>query len=343
MADRTISLDSFIQPFNEHWLGVQIVVYRLMLQTFGLGTYMPYLAVLAALHVVVVLEVYAIARRSSGPWIAAMAGDRPGLLRERLREPVLVHADGLPDLDRAGTGGHAAPGRSPDDGPDRRRDGAPDGRDDDLRIRHLHARLRRAGPAPGPRPMAGRAGDVRARAHLRRVVRRVRAFRRRQRARPVHAGRHPERPEVRPGRRRDRVRVRPGRSGRMLGIVASGVLAVGPARAGRPPPTDPRRGPWPPSAPSSSSTRSWASSGRSCSMAPPNTADTHTSPGSSRCLGLVGAGRTAATPGRTVAVGPGRDRGARRRLHAGPGLERLAAAGRSRSSSRTGRPIPGRS
>ena len=73
MADRTISLDSFIQPFNEHWLGVQIVLYRLLLQTFGLGSYMPYLAVLAALHVVVVLEVYVVARRSSGPWIAAMA------------------------------------------------------------------------------------------------------------------------------------------------------------------------------------------------------------------------------------------------------------------------------
>jgi len=73
MADRTISLDSFIQPFNEHWLGVEIVLYRVMLQAFGLGSYMPYLAVLAALHLVVVLEVYAVARRSSGPWIAAMA------------------------------------------------------------------------------------------------------------------------------------------------------------------------------------------------------------------------------------------------------------------------------
>jgi hypothetical protein len=73
MADRTISLDSFIQPFNEHWLGVTIIVYRLMLQAFGLGSYMPYLALLAALHVVVVLEVYSVARRSSGPWIAVMA------------------------------------------------------------------------------------------------------------------------------------------------------------------------------------------------------------------------------------------------------------------------------
>lgn len=73
MADRTISLDSFIQPFNEHWLGVTIVVYRLMLEAFGLGTYMPYLGLLAALHVIVVVLVYAVARRSTSPWLAAAA------------------------------------------------------------------------------------------------------------------------------------------------------------------------------------------------------------------------------------------------------------------------------
>ena len=73
MADRPITIDSFIQPFNEHWLGVQIVVYRLMLQTFGLGSYMPYLALLAALHVVVVVELYLVARRTTAPWIAVLA------------------------------------------------------------------------------------------------------------------------------------------------------------------------------------------------------------------------------------------------------------------------------
>ena len=73
MADRTIVIDSFIQPFNEHWLGVTIVIYRLMLQTFGLGTYMPYLALLAALHVIVVLEVYLVARRSTAAPLAALA------------------------------------------------------------------------------------------------------------------------------------------------------------------------------------------------------------------------------------------------------------------------------
>ena len=72
MAERPISLDSFLQPFNEHWLGVTTVIYRLMLDAFGLSTYMPYLALLALLHVIVVVEVYLLARRAAGPWIGAV-------------------------------------------------------------------------------------------------------------------------------------------------------------------------------------------------------------------------------------------------------------------------------
>jgi hypothetical protein len=72
MAERSISLDSFLQPFNEHWLGVTTVIYRLMLGAFGLSSYMPYLALLAILHVVVVLEVYVLARRAAGPWLGAL-------------------------------------------------------------------------------------------------------------------------------------------------------------------------------------------------------------------------------------------------------------------------------
>ena len=72
MAERSISLDSFLQPFNEHWLGVTTVVYRLMLGAFGLSSYMPYLALLAAMHVIVVLEVYVLARRAARPWLGAL-------------------------------------------------------------------------------------------------------------------------------------------------------------------------------------------------------------------------------------------------------------------------------
>ena len=71
MAERQVSLDSFLQPFNEHWLGVTTIVYRLMLDAVGLSSYMPYLALLAVLHLVVVAEVYVLARRAAGPWLGA--------------------------------------------------------------------------------------------------------------------------------------------------------------------------------------------------------------------------------------------------------------------------------
>ncbi len=73
IAERSISLESFLRPFNEHWLGVTTIVYRLVLGVVGLSTYMPYLALLAALHVIVVLEVYVLARRVTAPALAALA------------------------------------------------------------------------------------------------------------------------------------------------------------------------------------------------------------------------------------------------------------------------------
>ncbi len=71
IGDRPIGIDTFFRPFNEHWLGVMTLVHRAMVETIGLGTYMPYLAVLAALHAVVVAEVYVIARRGTWPLLAA--------------------------------------------------------------------------------------------------------------------------------------------------------------------------------------------------------------------------------------------------------------------------------
>lgn len=73
IAERSISLESFLRPFNEHWLGVTTIVYRLVLGVVGLSTYMPYLALLAALHVIVVLEVYVVGRRVTAPALAALA------------------------------------------------------------------------------------------------------------------------------------------------------------------------------------------------------------------------------------------------------------------------------
>ena len=157
MADRTISLDSFIQPFNEHWLGVDD--HRLP----------AHAADLRARHV---HAVPGAARRPSTSWSSSRStrsrdASRPPLLaagvavvlavlRERLREPVLGDAGGLPHLDRPGSGRGAAAGRRPDRGPDRGRDRAADRRDDDLGVRHLHARARRPGPAVRPIAPAAR-------------------------------------------------------------------------------------------------------------------------------------------------------------------------------------------
>jgi hypothetical protein len=71
---RAIDLDSFLRPFNEHWLGTTIVVYRLMFGAFGLGSYVPYLVVLIALHVVVAAEVFVLVRRAAGPLVGLAAG-----------------------------------------------------------------------------------------------------------------------------------------------------------------------------------------------------------------------------------------------------------------------------
>ena len=70
---REISLEDWLRPFNEHWLGTTIVAYRLMLGAFGMGSYLPYLALVAVLHVIVAAEILVIVRRSSGPLIALAA------------------------------------------------------------------------------------------------------------------------------------------------------------------------------------------------------------------------------------------------------------------------------
>ncbi len=73
IVERPISLDNFLMPFNEHWLGVTTLVYRLLLERVGLATYLPYLALLLALHVMVVLEVYVLARRTAGAVLGVLA------------------------------------------------------------------------------------------------------------------------------------------------------------------------------------------------------------------------------------------------------------------------------
>ena len=71
IGDRPLGLDTFVRPFNEHWLGVTTFVHRALVETVGLGSYLPYLAPLAALHIFVVAEVYVLSRRSTWPIVAA--------------------------------------------------------------------------------------------------------------------------------------------------------------------------------------------------------------------------------------------------------------------------------
>jgi hypothetical protein len=71
IENRPLGLDSFLRPFNEHWLGIQVTVYRALFELVGLSTYLPYLALLIAIHVIVALEVYVIARRATYPLLAA--------------------------------------------------------------------------------------------------------------------------------------------------------------------------------------------------------------------------------------------------------------------------------
>lgn len=65
---------SWLPPHNEHWSTLPILLYRVMVETIGIGSYVPYLAVVAALHMIVAALVYALIERRSGPWLGLAAG-----------------------------------------------------------------------------------------------------------------------------------------------------------------------------------------------------------------------------------------------------------------------------
>ena len=60
-------------PHNEHWTTLAILVYRALVETVGIGSYVPYLVVVALLHVAVSALCYLLLERSSGP-LFALAG-----------------------------------------------------------------------------------------------------------------------------------------------------------------------------------------------------------------------------------------------------------------------------
>jgi hypothetical protein len=63
---------TWLPPHNEHWWTLPVLAYRLLVETVGLRTYVPYLAVVIALHGLVVTLTFIAIRRSSGP-LAAVA------------------------------------------------------------------------------------------------------------------------------------------------------------------------------------------------------------------------------------------------------------------------------
>jgi hypothetical protein len=64
---------SWFVPHNEHWVTVPVLLYRTVVETVGIGSYVPYLVVLLVLHVAVAALVYRLTLRSAGPRFALVA------------------------------------------------------------------------------------------------------------------------------------------------------------------------------------------------------------------------------------------------------------------------------
>ena len=67
-------IQSWFVPHNEHWFTLPVLLYRGLVETLGIGSYMPYHAVLVALHVVVAILVYRLTSRSAGRRFALVGG-----------------------------------------------------------------------------------------------------------------------------------------------------------------------------------------------------------------------------------------------------------------------------
>jgi hypothetical protein len=71
---RAWSLEAFMRPHNEHWALMPAIVYKVLFATVGLHSYLPYLAVLMAVHVAASSAVYVLVRRHNGQVPALAAG-----------------------------------------------------------------------------------------------------------------------------------------------------------------------------------------------------------------------------------------------------------------------------
>ena len=61
-------------PHNEHWATLPVLLYRAMVETVGIGSYVPYLGAVGAMLVVVAGLVYGLVERTCGPLVAVAGG-----------------------------------------------------------------------------------------------------------------------------------------------------------------------------------------------------------------------------------------------------------------------------
>jgi len=68
---RGISLETFLEPHGgDHPAVLPVAAYKVMLQVFGLGSYVPYRLLVIAVHIACALLLYAYARPRLGRWVA---------------------------------------------------------------------------------------------------------------------------------------------------------------------------------------------------------------------------------------------------------------------------------
>jgi hypothetical protein len=65
---------SWMIPFNEQWLAVPVVIFRVLFEAVGMHSYLPYLAVLLIAHLATAFAVFRIISRLSGEFPALLAG-----------------------------------------------------------------------------------------------------------------------------------------------------------------------------------------------------------------------------------------------------------------------------
>ena len=63
-------LNTFMRPHNEHWSLVPVLIYKVLLATVGLRTYLPYQIVVVLLHLVTAAALLQLLRREAGPLLA---------------------------------------------------------------------------------------------------------------------------------------------------------------------------------------------------------------------------------------------------------------------------------